>query len=465
MVQRQFHVFLGMVVLWATVGVVPVAAQSLPDLVSLIESISTTEVVPGGQTTVTVRVSNIGSAGSTASKLSFRLAPPKKAGKLLLVSKVAPIAAGRSLSIVETLTVPTTTAPGPYTLQVSADSTHIVVERSEANNNTTAAMSVVAAPPPPPPTMTKHSGPVFAGQHAWAGDPAVLRDGTLLRMFYTCPDWMTERGAICHATSTDGLSWSNVTTASPMEGLVLGGALGTWAETLETAAIVKTSSEYLLFYSGYNETVPFPSSGFAAVGMSRSTDGVTFTPVSSPVLATTPEGLDNDAVFSPTVVQDGSTFVMLYAGHCYSACPGGASVSILGATSADGVTWTKVGTPILAANPALAWMSGGASEPAVVQGPDGAYYLFFTGMEALSDARHIGVGRSLSPLGPWEVYREAIVSSSPGTFDEAAVLGPTGLIEGEMVRLWYLGESTAGEYAIGYAESSWAWLRALFPTP
>ena len=306
--------------------------------------------------------------------------------------------------------------------------------------------------------LTKHAGPVFTGPQNVAADPSVVRESTgLLRLFYTGPDYAMLRGVIAQATSVDGVTW---TPAKP----VIRGALGTWAETLETAAALKTATGHQVYFSGYNETVSFPSSAFAAIGMSRSVDGgATYSPPGAPILTSTPRGPDNDALFSPVVVRTTTGFAMLYVGHCYTDCPTGPSVSILGATSPDGRTWTKVATPVLTALPQFEWMNGGAAEPDLVRGPDAAYYLFFTGIDGVSDGRALGVARSATtPFGPWVVHPVPILLPSLGTFDAGGVLAPSVLIEGDRVRLWYLGVSATEAFAIGYAEANVRGLQAAF---
>ena len=129
---------------------------------------------------------------------------------------------------------------------------------------------------------TRFEEPVLTGQYI-ASDPAILVDGDIYRMFYTC--WIVPetgfvaedvRAAICQATSSDGLSWENVEVDGATEGLMLRGIEGTWQEHLEAAFIVKLDGTYLLYYSGY-ETEGDPAMGFpAALSVAASTDGVSF---------------------------------------------------------------------------------------------------------------------------------------------------------------------------------------------
>jgi predicted GH43/DUF377 family glycosyl hydrolase len=264
---------------------------------------------------------------------------------------------------------------------------------------------------------------------------------------------------ICEATSSDGMSWTNIPTTGEIEGLVLAGRPGMWDEHLETSLIVKRGDQYLLYYSGY-QTDGLPVIGFpASLGLATSTDGVTFTRVQDePILSPTEGALDNDAIYGPTIVEYNSQLVMIYAGHCYNNCPTGedSEVTLLAATSTDGITWTKQSDPVLARIDGLNWMEDGIADPDLVLGPDGRYYLFFTGVR--EDDRAIGLAVSDSPFGPWTVNADPIIlpSVTGVGFDAAGVVAPTVLFEGDRARMWFRGTGSNDEgFAIGYAEAPW----------
>jgi predicted GH43/DUF377 family glycosyl hydrolase len=304
-------------------------------------------------------------------------------------------------------------------------------------------------------TWTKRAEPVFSGELI-ASDPAILPDGAIYRMFYTCwiPGEDHFRSAICQATSDDGFEWANITSEGPIEGMVLRGRDGEWDEHLEASFVVKRADEYLLYYSGYgNEGVP--AMGYpAALAVARSTDGVTFERVEDgPIIQPTPGWLDNDAVYSPTIYEEDGQLVMIYAGHCYTTCNAGYGVNLLGARSNDGVHWIKETEPVLQAVDGLEWTRDGVAEPGIVVGPDGLLYLFFTGL--LDEQRAIGVARGESLLGPWDVLPDPIIVPSPDGFDAGGALAPDVHIEGDLARMWFLGFDTAGDIAIGYAEAEW----------
>lgn len=295
-----------------------------------------------------------------------------------------------------------------------------------------------------------------------ASDPAILVDGDTYWMYYTCfindgsdqfaPENL--RAAICAATSAGGSSWRTVDTGSGMfEGVVLRGREGEWDVNLEGAFAIKRGAEFLLYYSGY-EMVGDPAMGYpAALAIARSTDGIHFERVSDePALAPTRGGRDNDAVYSETIVEYEGGYAMVYAGHCYTDCDYGLGVSLLAATSEDGLVWQKLDQPVMTATSAgLDWTRDGVAEPGLVEGPDGLFYLGFTGLR--DEERLIGIASSESPSGPWEISEDPIIE--PTGPNEVQVLAPMMLIEGDRVRMWYLGVQDPEDFDVRYAEAPW----------
>ena len=305
-------------------------------------------------------------------------------------------------------------------------------------------------------SWTRHAGPVFEG-HATASDPTIIREGGQLLMIATDLDTGTNRTDLVAATSSDGLAWHFAATGGPQAGLVLLGRNGQWDENLETPELVRQGSTYFLYYCGYRDGGA-PIKGFpAALGLATSIDGRQFRRVSGdPILRPTPGWYDNDAVYSPTIVSDGSGWVMLYVGHAYTKLDkigGRGGVYLLAATSPDGIAWSKRPDPVISPGGALPWMRDGAAEPALIKAPDGTWYLFFTGLSG--EDRVIGVARSASPFGPWQIDPAPIVAPSDAGFDARLVLAPYVIIDGSRARLWYLGSDDSERIRIGYAEAAW----------
>lgn len=304
---------------------------------------------------------------------------------------------------------------------------------------------------------TKWSDPVLRGQYPLVGDPSVIRDGYILRMFYTCYDPDKKGPNICQATSTDGFTWVNLDTVeTKVKGRVLKTGTGRWEDTHETSFVIKNGGQFFLYYSGYVDKGGSLNSYPANLGLSVSSDGVNFRPYSSePVMRTTPGGYDNDSIFSPSIVKHDGVMYMVYAGHCWRNCKNEPGINLLGATSRDGINWTKREKPILegAQMPAF-FRKPGAGEPELVKGPDGLFYLFYTALQG--DNPHvIGLGSSKNPFGPWKMSEEPIIIPQEGRFDEAEIVAPSVLIENGKIRMWFSGFSRKPTIAVGYAEADW----------
>lgn len=306
----------------------------------------------------------------------------------------------------------------------------------------------------------KRSAPVFEGQYKVASDPCILKKDDRLFMFHTGLDVETLRTFIGLSTSHDGLTWLYWHLEKPYHGRILGGRAGEWDENLEACEIIKHQKKYYLYFSGYKD-MGIPMKGFpASLSVATSADGVNFKRIlDDPILNPTKGWYDNDAVYSPTIIEHNGGYLMLYVGHSYTDFskieePG---VYLLAAFSNNGVNWTKHDVPVISPDYQIKndidWMRDGAAEPSLVVGDDGFYYLFFTG---LKDAqRWIGVARSRDPLGPWDVNPTPIITPTDTDFDDTNVLAPEVIVEQDKIRMWYLGENKDEHISVGYAEAQW----------
>ena len=301
--------------------------------------------------------------------------------------------------------------------------------------------------------------PVWRGQYPVVGDPSVILDKNLLRMYYTCFDPDKQSPTLCLAISGDGFNWDHVDTGAVEEGWLRGRVIetriGTWEDTHETPEIIKWKGKYLLYFSGYVQRGNLLENFPAHLGLARSTDGIHFTRYSDkPILRTTSGWYDHDAIFSPSVIEHDGKLFMVYAGHCWTKCDSDPGVFILGASSSDGITWEKQKSPLIEKSMMPPWFEQWAGEPELIKGTDGYFYLFFT---AVGEEKPyaLGVARSVSPFGPWQINPEPIVVTTPDHFAETEVVAPSVLIDGDKVRMWFSGFSNDNHIAIGYAEAAW----------
>ncbi len=300
-------------------------------------------------------------------------------------------------------------------------------------------------------TWTVNEQPIFTGQFPLVGDPSIIKDGDIYRMYYTGFDaYRTPQGPeICQATSLDGLTWTNVPIRDKIAGRMLFADSNPWSDAHETCFALKHNDSYYLYFIGYQDKGGFFNSSPIGLGLAVSQDGETFVaPMNNPIMESTPSGFDRDAFSSPSITQFQDSLLMIYTGYCYSDCGSGVS-QLLAATSIDGVEWEKREKPIIEASE-IPWASRGVAESEIVQGPDRSYYLFMT---SINEPHVIGVAKSNSPFGPWEVNPEPVVKASQ-SFSNLGALAPSVLIEGNKVRLWYSGFSK-DMIQIGYAETSW----------
>lgn len=170
----------------------------------------------------------------------------------------------------------------------------------------------------------------------------------------------------------------------------------------------------------------------------------TFTRVyDHPIMTPTLTSKDRLAITSPSVVRLGGLYYMIYAGF------GLRTVRLLGATSPDGVTWTKRAAPILEPFGGQPWMNMGVAEAELRRGSDGVFYLFFTGLGP-NETRAIGVARSTGgPFGPWVVNPNPIVQRSgefPKAIAPSAVINPFG--DGRILLYYSATDEGEGTWSI-----------------
>jgi predicted GH43/DUF377 family glycosyl hydrolase len=263
-------------------------------------------------------------------------------------------------------------------------------------------------------------------------------------------------------------------------GAVLAPSSSGWDSYLVgSPSVIKVGSTYYQYYEGLNTT-----SDAHAIGLATSTDGLQWTKRSGPVLQATPGAWDATEVRYPSVVQNGTNYLMVYQGV-------GSGTALGLATSTDGVNWTKhagavvtsygihsayvPGTLLYASGQyvlfytvdgyvgrmtstdGVTWNDGGAvfmnssgvafSRPAVIY--DGAKYrMWYTriadandGTIATSGLFTVTIGYGDSPDGvTWTTYGNPIFTAGPaGAWDRPGVGDPAVFYDGTTYRMWYVG--------------------------
>ena len=225
----------------------------------------------------------------------------------------------------------------------------------------TTAPSVTATPsstpvptPTPRPEVWKNGGAVISGKYA---DAEVVDAGDgAYRMYYSAePEVAGFEGQMYSATSRDGIAW-----------VPEGKMLKTWAVTPSVSKL--QDGRYRLYFG--NQGV---------IKSALSNDGLSWTDEDG-VRADTAnsEGLALESVVSPTVLHDGSEYILVYRGTVnqrYSPeVPNSNTQLFFWAVSKDGVTFEKKGIALDSRNAAF---NGLVDGPELVKWDDGSIRLYF----------------------------------------------------------------------------------------
>lgn len=302
--------------------------------------------------------------------------------------------------------------------------------------------------------------PAFEG-FFMAADPTVIEFAGLYHLYFTAylPEPF-ERSVIAHAVSDDGVEWrwARETTEAQPVAVALDARAGEWDAWLETAFVMRRGDELWMFYTGYQ---PDPSRFVSPyeVGLARSTDGFDWERVSlEPVHGLSASGADNGAMTSPAVVVHEGVLHMVYLGWQLDETGGFVTFSINGATSVDGLAWTRRAGPVLSIpEGGLGWVDA-AVEPSLRKLSNGRFYLFITGDDE-SNAQSpssIGVLEASHPFGPWSLCGSPAVTMSQPWHDEE-IIAPDVYEDDGVLRMYYHGltfndPATGERFRVGYAE-------------
>ena len=306
---------------------------------------------------------------------------------------------------------------------------------------------------------------------------SVVKDGPGdYKMWYAASDGGTNR--IFHATSSNGLDWVKFTNAIPAasDGVSSNGCIpvGTSTtkgdgNTLHSPCVIKDGTGYRMWYAGRPT-----SSGSYSIFLAESSNGQTWTKVSNMVqnasnttsswgripLGTTTRG-DTNNVMWPSVIKDGDTYRMWYAGQ------GGTPYTyrIFHATSTNGYDWVKMTNGVEEATNGLSTLgriplgTGTAGDTNSVTVPvvikhGMTYLMWYSG----STTTNLRTYLATSPDGSnWTKVENSIPSNSntssdkgriplgvSGTGDDRAAICLSAVDEGDYYRLWYRGDKQAG---------------------
>lgn len=274
----------------------------------------------------------------------------------------------------------------------------------------------------------------------------ILLDSATYHMWYTGIG-IDEIARLGYATSPDKITW----TKHPSNPVLDAGPPGTWEQRgLGSPSVIVDGSTYHMWYDGWD------SSNNRRIGYATSPDRVTWTKYGgNPVLGTgAPGEWDDEGVVNPMVILQGSTYHMWYGGWDSTNTRTGY------ATSSDGINWTKfAGNPVLDLGPSGTW------DDAAVQGPsvifDGStYHMWYAGGSIISgnpfsDDGRIGYATSSDGVSWTKSPNNPVLDLGPlGSWDDIAIFGEV-IQEGPNHHMWYSGfGSDSFRWRIGYAIDS-----------
>ena len=165
-----------------------------------------------------------------------------------------------------------------------------------------------------------------------------------------------------------------------------------------------------------------------------------------PILAHDPSpAIDNLYINPGAVVFHDGEFHILF--NSFTNWPG--VVEIGYATSEDGVEWQMIQDEPVFTTDQVPFGEGKADVSSVLVMDDGTWVIYFHTIEA----GEIGRATADSPLGPWTVDPEPILTpGSEGTWDELGLAWPSLVRDGDWFRMYYGVKLPAG-HAIGLATS------------
>ncbi len=296
--------------------------------------------------------------------------------------------------------------------------------------------------------------PVFRSPLGLAADPSVLKIADTLFLYFSAADY--EIGVVY--SLDNGMSWTSPDEDPAEDYGAITGRPDDWDQTLETIDVVKVNGLYYLYYTGYreNESDNEHVENYE-IGLAVSTNGIDFTrhqasrdgPVLSRDLSDSHTN-DRHAMTSPAVQYVDGQFFMTYTGWNVTQDWTGpnAGFKILGATSPDGVNWTKLSDPLIESAEVI--YSPDINESSLMYAAEnGIWYIPF------STDKSIGLARSTNFQGPYEIYDQAIIRPNDAWGGE--VTAPDGIFENGKMRLWYHGVETPQywPWVIGYAEADY----------
>jgi len=289
------------------------------------------------------------------------------------------------------------------------------------------------------PVLTRTDNPA-AFDYWYAITPAVVKEDSLFRMWYTGFNNSLQVYTIGCAESNNGVVWYKHS-VTPVLNIVPGSLYeGSW---LRASCVVKTDSGYRMYYQAV-------TSGLGVICTAASQDGLTWQrDTANPIiLPTGGQSWDNKSIGTPSVLWMGpEDYRMWYAGIGTQS-----SIYIGYATSVNGIDWTRhAANPVLMPNTSQKWEASHVSTPRVLFHGD-KFHMFYVGVNS-SSIQSIGYATSLDGITWTRMSPSPVLVTGDYYSWDCNTLGDhTVIFDGDHYRLWYSAQGPGG-WLIGYAIS------------
>lgn len=197
---------------------------------------------------------------------------------------------------------------------------------------------------------------------------ALVRNGKVHLFYQTYGNG--PKDAICHAVSTDGLSFERDASNPVFR------PTGAWnSGRAIDAEVFPVGDRLMLYFATRDPAGKIQQLGVATADLQSDYSKGTWQQASDESILQPQLPWERDCIEAPTVCQRDGTLFMFYAGG-YNNAPQQIGV----AASKDGLKWTRLSNePLLANGQPGAWNSSESGHPGVLMDEDGQTYLFFQG--------------------------------------------------------------------------------------
>ncbi|MDR2563776.1 MAG: family 43 glycosylhydrolase [Prevotellaceae bacterium] len=196
---------------------------------------------------------------------------------------------------------------------------------------------------------------------------AIVIDGKVHLFYQTYGN--REKDAICHATSTDGVSFDK----NPSNPVFSPSGAWTCGRAID-AEVICLDGQCFMYYATRDPEFRIQMLGVAVAGADFSAGQWTNLSTEHPVLA--PElSWEEDCIEGASLIRRNGKLYMFYAG-AYNNRPQQIGVAV----SDEGIRWTRLSdTPFLRNGAKGEWNHSESGHPHIFEAPDGRTFLFFQG--------------------------------------------------------------------------------------